>query len=83
MWGNGELLPELTAAAMSRAREIPAAVLAAEVSQMRERVEEAADISAETVEVKRSSGGVLDVEFLLQYLTLVGRIAWDGKGANY
>jgi glutamate-ammonia-ligase adenylyltransferase len=83
VWGNGELLPELTAAAVSRAQNIPADVLAGEVSQMRARVEEAADISPETLEVKRSAGGVLDVEFLLQYLTLVGRIAWDSRGANY
>lgn len=83
-WGNAEILKELAPLARKRAYDTPRGELLDEIRQMRSRVEEAAEIDPGlTLEVKKSAGGVLDVEFLIQYFMLAGELPWDGTSANY
>lgn len=83
VWGSRGLYEDLQRDARRRALALPRADLAAEIRLMRSRLEEAADVAPGLLEVKRSAGGLMDVEFLIQYLTLTGQIPWKPESSNY
>ncbi len=82
-WGNPDLLAKLTNTALTSARNKPPAVLATDIREMRARLEETVVAAADQIEVKRSSGGIVDIEFLIQYYVLSGHIPWQPASANY
>lgn len=83
VWGSRGLYEDLQGDARRRALALPRADLAAEIRLMRSRLEEATEAAPGLLEVKRTAGGLMDVEFLIQYLTLTGQIPWQPESSNY
>lgn len=82
-WGRAYILEELQQAANRTARNRTPDSLTADVCAMRARLEEATPARTDTLEVKRTAGALVDVEFLLQYCVLAGVLPWSPVTANY
>ncbi len=82
-WGSTPLIDPLREAAMGAVRRKSADDLMREIHEMRQRLEETVSNPADKLEVKRSPGGIVDVEFLVQYLVLAGRLPWSPETSNY
>src|SRR5690606_11071493 len=54
-----------------------------QIHEMRLRLESTVSGQVGQLEVKRSEGGIVDVEFLVQHLVLTGRLPWSAETANY
>ncbi|AXA35365.1 MAG: bifunctional [glutamate--ammonia ligase]-adenylyl-L-tyrosine phosphorylase/[glutamate--ammonia-ligase] adenylyltransferase [Candidatus Hydrogenedentota bacterium] len=84
--GNVEITREVLATAQREvARRFEHSVILEETLAMRRRLEQSisADESA-GLEFKRSAGGLVDIEFLIQYYMLVGRLTWSlHSGQSY
>ena len=74
IWGEQSMLESLCQAAHTRVTGMPTAQVKSEILAMRKRLETAAADSLEPgqQEFKRAPGGIVDVEFLLQYAALTG-----------
>lgn len=70
VWGTSTLWEKLNQQARERRLAWPAEQLHSEIVTMRRRLEEAAEVSAGTVDIKRGPGGLVDIEFLLQALAI-------------
>jgi glutamate-ammonia-ligase adenylyltransferase len=72
IWGNREICRAIHNRLRDRVQKIPVTELKAEIVSMRGRLETAVaeDLSPGEIEIKRSAGGLLDIEFALQYLAL-------------
>jgi glutamate-ammonia-ligase adenylyltransferase len=64
----GEAFENIRVEVLSQAHD--AKLLMAEVCNMREKMRAAQHIAAEMFDIKHSVGGIIDVEFLVQYLVL-------------
>ncbi len=82
-WGNPDLLERLTQSAKASAGSKSRKIISKEIREMRVRLEETVETSAEQIEVKRSPGGIVDIEFLIQFLVLSGQVPWVQKSGNY
>ena len=83
VWGNSDILPPLKTVAEASAVCIPHDKLVEDIQTMRMRLEESVAPHSDRLEVKRSPGGLTDIEFLIQFLVLSGRLSWDVANANY
>jgi len=83
VWGNPRVLSLLARAAESAARSKSRDAVAIEIATMRQRLEESVADRPNDIEIKRSPGGIVDIEFLLQYLVLTGQIPWSNTTSNY
>ncbi len=78
--GQEGITEELVRAVRERIAQLPPADIRQHVSQMRWRLEQSVGTSrAATHEFKRSAGGMVDVEFLLQYWQLTGALPLYGE----
>lgn len=74
-WGNAALTSALRDAAARRREDLDTQNIADEMRTMRRRLEESvANADADRGEFKRSPGGLVDIEFALQYLGLTGAL---------
>jgi glutamate-ammonia-ligase adenylyltransferase len=74
VWGECSILAELAHAASTRTAAMSAQTIREEITSMRTRLEAAAAGEDASVELKfkRAAGGLVDVEFLLQWIALSG-----------
>lgn len=73
VWGSQEVLVQLREAAAARAAAFGNETIRQEIVAMRKRLEESVAGSRDP-ELKRAPGGIVDVEFLVQYLALTGQL---------
>jgi glutamate-ammonia-ligase adenylyltransferase len=75
VWGECEILKEISADAHQRTHKLSTASLLQEIVSMRTRLDATANDEGGSAEVnfKRAPGGLVDIEFLLQWLSLSGR----------
>lgn len=82
--GNEEITSALISAARTRRLALDPAVVREETVKMRKRLEATVEESARrTQEFKRGLGGIVDVEFVLQYLALAGALPEEALAPNY
>lgn len=75
-WGNAALTNALRDAAARRRSDLDPQTVAEEMRTMRQRLEESVTpADANRGEFKRSAGGLVDIEFALQYLGLTGAVS--------
>jgi glutamate-ammonia-ligase adenylyltransferase len=71
VWGNGAITAKLLDCAKRRWERIPQSQLREDAVAMRGRLEESVlNHESAPIEFKRAAGGVVDIEFLLQYLQI-------------
>ncbi len=83
VWGTDEFRNALKAQGRRRVGSLDGNAIWKEIAGMRLRIEESAEVDEGMIEVKRSAGGLLDVEFLIQYYTLTAGMPWGGGSENY
>ncbi len=82
--GNPAFLERLSGVAGLRHTALDPAAVRGEILAMRRRLEESVgDEDRAAGELKRSAGGIVDVEFALQYLALAGRLGPAVGERNY
>ena len=82
-WGSAALLDRLHPVAQRRAGQLGEEVLREEIDAMRKRLEESVTGGDGKLDVKRAPGGLVDVEFVVQYMVLKGALPWVPENANY
>lgn len=83
-WGSEAILPRLWAAFKARCSELKPAEVEREVLEMRKSMENAAaKESGSETGFKRSPGGIVDIEFIIQFLQLAGKAPAACGEANY
>lgn len=83
VWGNSEIVMRLHETAQAAARGRDSESLRGDVAAMRQKLEESVSRSGQQFELKRSAGGIVDIEFLLQFCVITGRLPWQAEFSNY
>lgn len=84
VWGNTSLEQTLKEAFTRRHGQLSRHLVKQEVISMRRRLaESAAGQPDEQIEFKRSAGGIVDAEFILQYLALTGKLPLHSANTSY
>lgn len=83
VWGNlTNKLGQLNIAFKTRLQELSPELICTEIRSMRSKLAEHAPTNCD-FEIKRSDGGITDIEFLVQWWILSGKITFAQSNANY